>query len=78
MPGTLQDYRREEARPEDRGAERRRYPADHHQYLRLGPPHVRGPAPAEPDFVFGHENQGIVEEVDAGVTKVNVGPGMAT
>ena len=36
-----------------------------------------GRTPAEPDFIFGHENQGIVEEVGARVTKVKVGPGMA-
>ena len=32
-----------------------------------------GRTPAEPGFIFGHENQGIVEEVGAGVTKVKVG-----
>jgi len=32
-----------------------------------------GRTPAEPGFIFGHENQGIVEEVGPGVTKVQVG-----
>lgn len=32
-----------------------------------------GRTPAEPGFIFGHENQGIVEEVGPGVTKVKVG-----
>lgn len=32
-----------------------------------------GRTPAEPGFIFGHENQGIVEEVGAGVTRVEVG-----
>lgn len=36
-----------------------------------------GRTPAEPGFIFGHENQGIVEEVGEGVTKVAIKPGMA-
>lgn len=32
-----------------------------------------GRTPAEPGFIFGHENQGVVEEVGAGVTSVKVG-----
>lgn len=32
-----------------------------------------GRTPAEPGFIFGHENMDIVEEVGAGVTKVKVG-----
>jgi glutathione-independent formaldehyde dehydrogenase len=32
-----------------------------------------GRTPAEPGFIFGHENQGIVEEVGAGITKVEIG-----
>ncbi len=32
-----------------------------------------GRTPAEPGFIFGHENRGIVEEVGSGVSKVQVG-----
>jgi len=32
-----------------------------------------GRTPAEPGFIFGHENMGIVEEVGSGVSKVQVG-----
>jgi glutathione-independent formaldehyde dehydrogenase len=36
-----------------------------------------GRAPAEPGFVFGHENVGIVEEFGSGVSRWNL-PGAAS
>lgn len=38
-------------------------------YLRT----YEGRTPAEPGFIFGHEDQGIVEEVDDGCAKVKTG-----